>query len=153
MSEDISNAFEDIGRAIQFTLENGFPTASVILTYLAIDAMASLIMPEDQNEVRREDFINWVEKYIKTKNQQYQYQGIDLWGARCGLVHRYSPISSLSESGECKQFKYHDGYGHAYDSSVDENLVSISAPDLVHDFYKAMQIFLNQKRGFLCVLC
>lgn len=79
MSEEVSNAFEDIGRAIHFTSKKRFITASLILTYSAIDAMASLIMPEKQKNVTGKDFKKWVNKYMKTdSNQPYQYRGIGL---------------------------------------------------------------------------
>ena len=135
---------KDIGDSIKFTLENAHITASLILTYSAIDCMASLIMPEGQKKVTGDDFRGWVDKYMEAaQDQSYQYQGIDLWGARCGLVHRYSARSDISERGECKIFQYHDGDSHIYDRSISENVVMISAPRLIRDFYKAMGMFLK----------
>jgi len=77
------------------------------------------------------------------QDQSYQYEGKDLWGARCGLVHRYSPHSDLSERSECKVFQYHNGGNHIYDRSISENVVMISAPRLIRDFYGAMTVFLK----------
>jgi hypothetical protein len=135
---------KDIGDAIQFTLKNGHITASLILTYAAIDCMASLVMPEDQKEVKREDFIGWVAKYMKSDpDQSYQYEGIDLWGARCGLMHRYSGSSKYSDREECKIFQYHNGGDHKYDPRIHKNVVYVSAPRLIGDYYEGMRSFLS----------
>lgn len=135
---------KDIGDSIRFTLKNGHINASLILMYSAIDSMASLIMPKGQKEVTGKDFKGWVDMYMKADpKQSYQYQGIDFWGARCGLVHRYSPYSSYSEAGECKIFGYHNGCNHICNRSISENMVLISAHRLIRDFYKAMMSFLK----------
>ncbi len=144
MNDETPRFLKDIGDSIMSTLKNGHLVASLILTYSAIDCMASLIMPEDQKDVKGEDFQKWVHTYMKAhQDQPYQYRGIDLWGARCGLVHRYSPYSNLSERKECKVFQYHNGGGHRYDPSINEDVVLVSAPDLVRDFYGAMMVFIE----------
>ena len=144
MNNGVLGFFKDIGDSIQFTLKNGHITASLILTYSAIDCMASLIMPENQKDVTRSDFIKWVDEYMKSDpGQSYQYQGVDLWGARCGLVHRYSGFSRLSEKGECKIFQYHNGGNHIYNPSISQNVVMISARRLINDFYEGMRAFLK----------
>jgi hypothetical protein len=135
---------KDIGDSIKFTLKNGHISASLILTYSAIDCMASLIMPEEQKEVTGSDFKKWVDIYMKTDPvQSYQYRGVDLWGARCGLVHRYSPYSNVIEREGCKVFQYHDGGNHIYNPSINESVVMISAPRLINDFYEGMRAFLK----------
>lgn len=144
MSNRISNAFRDIGHAIRVNFDNNLFAATMILTYSAIDAMAFLSMPENKREVRRTDFINWVENYMQTdSNQPYQYQGIDLYSARCGIVHRYGATSRLSDSGRCKVFNYHNGSEHIYRPKVHENLVAISVQRFINDFFRAMSKFLR----------
>jgi hypothetical protein len=136
--------FHTIEHDIKVALDNRAIGGALILTYAAIDAMAFLSMPESQKEVNGKDFINWVEKYMKTDSKQpYQYQGIDLWGARCGIVHRYGATSKISDSGQCKIFNYHNGSEHIYNPSVDENLVAISWPRFIKDFFGAMKEFLT----------
>jgi len=56
MNDKVPRFLKDIGDSIKFTLENGHITTSLILTYSAIDCMASLIMPEDQKNVTGKDF-------------------------------------------------------------------------------------------------
>ena len=144
MIDQIPKPLFDMGESIKFNLEHGHILASLILMYSYIDAMASLIMPEKQKDVKGKDFKKWVNKYMKTdSNQPYQYQGIDIWGARCGLVHRYQPHSNLSDKGECKLFLYTSRKNHVYNPSKSENVVIISAPRMVRDFYGAMKNFMG----------
>lgn len=134
----------DMGESLKFNLKGGHINAALILVYSYLDAMASLIMPENQSNVKREDYICWVEKYMKTgADQPYQYEGKDFYGARCGLVHRYSPYSDLSEAGKCKIFAYSMYQDHKYEPAIDNNFVVISAPRLIQDFFKAMSRFIK----------
>lgn len=143
MNNDKLTPFHTIGHDIKVALDNGAIGGALILAYAAIDAMAFLSMPESQRDVKRDDFINWAEKYMKTDSKQpYQYQGIDLWGARCAIVHRYGATSSLSDSGQCKIFAYHNGSEHMVKTSVDERLIAISWPRFIKDFFGAMEKFL-----------
>ena len=144
MIDQIPKPFFDMGESLKFNLKHGHIVASLILMYSYIDSMASLIMPENQKEVKRDDFIEWVEKYMKAESQPYQYKGMDLWGARCGLVHRYQPHSSYSDNDECKLFLYSTRENHIYEGSKSKNVVIISAPRIVMDFYKAMSNFCSE---------
>ncbi len=130
---------------IKKALDNNILAGAVILTYSAIDAMAFLAMSSSQKEVKQKDFIDWVDKYMMTsKDQPYQYKGIDLYGARCGIVHRYGVESKLSESGLCKIFSYHNGSEHSYNPAVHKDFVLLSVSRLVKDFFKAVRLFMQE---------
>ena len=51
---------------IDVCLKNNAPTGLVLLTYCAIDTMSFLSIPLSKTEVSPDDFITWVEKYMKT---------------------------------------------------------------------------------------
>lgn len=124
--------------------DSGVLAGTVILILSAIDAMAYLSMPLKQNDVHRNDYINWVDKYMKTdEDQPYQYRGIDMYGARCGIIHRYGVESSLSEQGKCKVFAYNNGSKHYYNPAIDKKLVILSIRRLSNDFFKAVEKFLH----------
>jgi len=141
---DPLKTLKDIGDDISVALNNGAYAGAIILTYAAIDAMSFLSMPENRKEVHRQDFIDWVEKYMRAEpSQPYQYRGIDLYGARCGIVHRYGATSRLSDRGGCNIFGYHNGPNHIYKPDKHEKLVAISWPRLIVDFFSAMDRFLG----------
>lgn len=143
MDDKIPDPFLKMGESLRLTLNTGHIMASLILMFSYIDAMASLTMPDGQKEVRGRDFISWVETYMRSGSQQYQYCGIDLWGARCGLLHRYSPNSRHSDAGQCKKLVYSTRHDHLYNSAQENNIVVISANLIVTDFFGAMSNFLK----------
>ena len=136
----VDSIVKDIDYAYKYKILGG----CIILILSAIDAMAALAMPSEKKDVDRKDFMNWTSKYMKTDpGQKYQYDPIDIYGARCGIVHRYSSNSDLSDSGSCKIFGYHDGSDHAYNENIDNNLVMISITRFKEDFKKAVIKFLK----------
>lgn len=119
-------------------------SATVIMIYVAIDAMAFLSMPLGKLKNDSKDFINWVDTYMKADDTQaYQYNGKDMWGARCAKLHSYSSYSEYSENNKCKLYGYWNGEDHKYDPSICNNLIIISIPRLVRDFGKAIQKFIK----------
>ena len=124
---------------------SGAMAGAVILTLSAIEAMAYLGIPLTRKEVHRNDYINWVNKYMKTDPKQpYQYEGIDLYGARCGIVHRYGLTSRLSEQGKCRIFGYNNGSEHYYNPLISKDMVVISISRFTNDFFKAVTMFLGE---------
>lgn len=129
---------------IHVCLKNNALTGAVLLTYCAIDAMSFLSMPPNQDEVKKNDFISWVDKYIKTDSTQpYQYQGIDLYGARCGLAHNYGVESNLSRSNQCKIIVYATNkLKHSYDPAKNPKMVILDVNLFIRDFFDAVDKFL-----------
>lgn len=119
-------------------------SATIIMVYIAIDAMAYLSMPSDKTQNNSSDFKNWIEKYMKTDiNQSYHYTADEMWGARCAMLHSYSSYSHYSENKKCKLYGYHDGSDHIYNPIESKELVMISCPRLVKDFRDALILFIN----------
>jgi hypothetical protein len=65
--------------------------------------MAFLDMPAQQQDVTSKDFVAWVDKYFRFPSLpcEDQLTGLDLYGARFGVLHTYSIISNLSRNGKC----------------------------------------------------
>ncbi|MGH7603996.1 MAG: hypothetical protein ACRENK_08355 [Gemmatimonadaceae bacterium] len=123
----------------------GATTAAAIMVYIGIDAMAFLSMPDGQAKQVRQDFIAWVDQYLKAAPEStYQYAGSDVWGARCAMVHTYSIEADYhAQNPEAKRFGYHDGGQHAYNPAIDPTLVIIGINSLVHDFAGAVGAFVQ----------
>jgi len=123
----------------------GAMIASLTLTYVCIDAMTYLSIPLGRKEQNRHNFIEWVNKYLKTDPAQpYQYDGNDVYAARCGQLHTYSPDSTFGGKQNCKKFGYHDGSEHAYNPAESPILVMISVKRLINDFYAAVDAFFQE---------
>src|SRR6266700_5414023 len=80
------------------------------LLYSGIDVVASL----EQTASTRSTFINWVEEYM-LKNSPLPCTGTDLYGARCGVLHSFSPESDLSKQGKARRIVYAWGKAKAED--------------------------------------
>lgn len=108
IKEDIENIINNgIKGDIEFVYSNGRIRATLVLIYAGIDAMATLNMANNQEEVRRKDFIDWVDKYLHIPGD-IQLTGVDFYGARCALLHSYGVQSRLSSQGVAREIDYWD---------------------------------------------
>ncbi|MDE2465345.1 MAG: hypothetical protein KGO02_16775 [Alphaproteobacteria bacterium] len=64
--------------------------SAVTLIFAAIDALAALTRPTTQPETDGEIFRAWATRYINPAVRLH-CSAQDLWGARCGVLHTYSP--------------------------------------------------------------
>ena len=118
---------KSIRRNIKIALENECYGAVIILVYSAIDTLAFLSMPKSQEDVQRQDFIDWVEKYLHFPCKE-QLTGLDVYGARCGMLHNFSVYSKLSREGKCRRLLYADKLKPEikYDPSISKEDVMVS---------------------------
>ena len=121
----------------------GATTAAVAMAYVCIDTMAFLALPTGQERQGRTEFIAWADKYLRGHPEQpYQYRGLDVYGARCALLHAFgSEAGYHQQNPESKKFGYHDGGKHAYDEVQDANLVVIGTASFINDVVCAVGAF------------
>ena len=139
----INVVHKGIKESIRVVLKNKCYGAAVILILSGIDSMAYLDMPESQEDVNRNDFINWAEKYIKFPCKE-QLTGLELYGARCGMLHNYSSRSKLSREGRCRQISYMNKSipEIRYDLNISKDLVMVSIEGLANAFFDGIDKFL-----------
>ena len=73
---------------------------ALILIYATIDIVASLQRRE--GEGTRSSFVRWVESYL-TPAAELDCSGIDLYAARCGILHTLTAEADLVHKGEAKR--------------------------------------------------
>ncbi|MCH8112641.1 MAG: hypothetical protein IH905_11925, partial [Proteobacteria bacterium] len=77
-------------------------------------------------------------------DQPYQYRGIDLYAARCAVLHTYSAEAELHrKDSSVRQFGYSNGGLHFFKPSVSENLVIIGAASFINDVIIGVERFLK----------
>jgi len=143
-SDPVVNVYYgQIKRSIVVCLENQCWDAAVKLIFSGIDTMAFLGMPENQTDVQRNDFITWVEQYIRFPCKE-QVTGLDLYGARCGMLHNHSVYSSLAREGKCRWVGYMDKSipEVKYDPAASKDLVLVSISALAESFFAGVDRFL-----------
>ena len=102
-------------------------TPSLILLYSTIDIMAWLDRDENHNDVRRSDFIKWVETYL-LPNYLFSCTALDLYAARCAIIHSYSSESSLSRNGEANMIFY--TWGTATNENLQNHIYHIGCSNI-----------------------
>jgi hypothetical protein len=139
----INAIYGGIKKGIQLTVENGCFDAAVILILSGIDSMAYLNMPVGQEDVTRNDFVTWADRYIKFPCKE-QLTGLDLYGARCAMLHSFGAVSKLSREGKCRLVGYMDKSipEVRYNPVLSKELVLVSVPALAEAFFKAVDNFL-----------
>lgn len=132
-----------IKRDIRIALEHGCLRAAVILTYAGIDAMAFLGMPANQEDVTRQHFVDWADRYVRFPGPE-QLSGLELYGARCAMLHSYSLHSALTRAGKCRTLGYMDRSEPPLRSMPEKHphLVLVSVPGLVEAFFGGIDRFL-----------
>src|SRR5690349_8468007 len=88
----------------------GATSAAAVMVYVGIDVMAFLSMPAGQEKQGRADFISWVDAYLRAAAEStYQYDGRDVYGARCAMLHTYSIEADYHQQNpQVKKFGYHN---------------------------------------------
>lgn len=127
--------------------------ATLILVYSGIDAMAYLTMSADKGKATRADFVDWVDKYLRFRDANKQstlaLPGLELYAARCALVHTYSSEADLHKEGKVKR---QIGYGDEFlpeiaENDEVENLVMVSIRGLVDAFSYGVVATLQDIKG------
>ncbi len=119
--------------------------SAMAMSFVCIDAMAFLGMPSTQTKQSSKDFIRWVDKYMKADSTQvYQYSGLDVYGARCAMIHQFGSEADFHQQNPtAKKFGYHDGGKHFVNAGVD-NLVLISMLSFTNDLVHALKDYVSE---------
>jgi hypothetical protein len=127
--------------------------AAVAMVYVCIDTMAFLSMPATQTTQNKRDFITWVDNYLKAdSSQSYQYRGIDVYAARCSLLHTFSAETEAHKKDpSIRLFAYSDNGPHAFNSAESPRLIIISAGRLIYDLGCALERFDGAGQTDLCL--
>lgn len=123
----------------------GATMSAVAMAYICIDTLAFLSLPAERETQGRTDFIAWVDAYLKGhEDQPYQYRGLDVYGARCAVLHAFGAEGNFHQQNpDAKKFGYHDGGKHAFDPAVDEHLVIIGTASFLNDIVIAVGTFIE----------
>lgn len=76
-------SMEDI-RALTLLLQAQLESQALSVFYMAIDRAAWLITEEEESS--RRDFISWTDQFL-IAGDDLNFSSLDLWAARCGLLH------------------------------------------------------------------
>jgi hypothetical protein len=143
MSAEQANLWDgpvQMGKELKRTHSAGLLSAALTFAYVCIDTMSYLSLPSEKSQQDRSDFMAWVDTYVKGEpSQPYQYRGLDVYAARCAVLHAFSSEAELHRKDPgVRRFGYHDGGGHV----SHPHLVLIGIASFVNDIVAAIEAFL-----------
>ncbi len=138
---------------IKTTEKAGALTSAVAMSYVLIDTLTYLGLPAGQKRQGKKDFVDWVNVYLKAhEDQPYKYDGLDVYGARCAMLHVYAAEASFHEENpDTKVFGYHDGGKHMVSPDGDTRLVLIGTASYINDIVTAARSFLEHCKKDDCL--
>ncbi|SEH53997.1 hypothetical protein SAMN05216535_0386 [Stutzerimonas xanthomarina] len=80
----------------------------LVLLYSSIDSMGLLDARPTQTSASGESFKNWVKKCLLTY-PGLEYNEVDLWAARCAVLHTFTSESDLSKGGRAREVQHYSG--------------------------------------------
>lgn len=129
---------------LEFCREKVYLTPALILIYAEIDHMAWLDRPDTHDDVKSEDFENWVDEFLLPGSGLPCSSG-DLYAARCGLLHSQTAESKRSRKGSARPIHY---YTRDTDPSAIKLYGSL-APDAISvEFEAIVDAFRNAIHRF-----
>jgi hypothetical protein len=93
---------------IQWAIDSERNLAAAQLILSAIDVVSGLERPAEKDKTSGDIFIRWCDVHMKLAGQSYSLTGLDLWGARCGFLHGYTPISKQVRLQRARILSYVD---------------------------------------------
>jgi hypothetical protein len=99
----LGNLVDDLQASIVLLLEALKPMSAMILVYSAIDILGAL--DSDDGVATRDTFVDWANRYIDPAGAP-GCSGLELYSARCGLLHNWSPTTRLTRAGAAREFIY-----------------------------------------------
>jgi hypothetical protein len=100
----------DLKDSIEDCVAKGRTLPCLTLVYSAIDVFAGL--EAQPGESTKKAFVRWAETYM-LKNHSFSCSALDLYAARCGIIHSFSAGSALSRSGQARKIIYAWGTAEA----------------------------------------
>jgi len=94
---------DELRASIVLLLEAHQPLSAMMLLYSGIDVLGAL--DSDGGVATRDTFLSWADEYMKSDGA-HSCSSLELYSARCGLLHRWSPITNLTKSGVAREVIY-----------------------------------------------
>ena len=99
----LNDLSEELLGSITTLLEAFREKAALILLYSGVDILGAL--DTDDGAATKASFVRWSEQYM-APSMKLGCSGLELYSARCGILHTLSPETSLTKGGKAREFIY-----------------------------------------------
>jgi hypothetical protein len=137
-----------LSKGVDACLDNKLIGPALILIYSAIDT-AGWLGSNDQFATRN-SFIDWTNRYLLSTNT-LSCTAIDLYAARCGLLHTFTPNSKLSSDKKARRICYAWGKSRGEDlqrtidlAKTGTDYVAVKVEDLFAAWRSAVLAFTDE---------
>jgi len=104
---DLGKDLTDLIRAARLCLGQQLPLPALMLLYAGIDT-AGWLAADDPKDPKR--FTEWVDRYLLPRLAP-NVTALELWAARCGVLHTMTAESDLSAAHRVRRLSYSWGSG------------------------------------------
>lgn len=145
MPQNFFKTYIQIFRGIELCLENNLLFPALSLIYNSIDSLGWIAYGDISVEKR---FVRWVDEYMYSV-KKLEPKSIDLYSARCAILHTLTPHSKMSNANKAKVIAY--TWGNA-DVSIgnkiietmnDKQMVFVHVNDLYDALKLGVENFIN----------
>lgn len=134
--------------AIAILHKNGRITQALILLYAAIDTLAWLSTADPETSGKA--FRAWVDRYMLPRDT-LACTSVELYAARCGLLHTHTAESRTTASGTGRQIWYYTGEKSLkllqYQAADRQDVTFVRFVDLLEAFTDASEQFMNDLKS------
>jgi hypothetical protein len=124
--EALINDLAHLDDAVGICLQKKHILPALVLLYAGIDIVASL---ECQlSDGTKASFVRWVERYLLPAKPM-GCTALELYSARCAILHTYTADSDLSKRGQARKVYY--AWGTASSGSLQESARRLDKTDVV----------------------
>lgn len=133
--------------SIEECLEKRRLLPCLTLLYVGIDIVAAL--ERKHRESTKAAFVRWVNRYL-LKARSLPCTALELYAARCGIVHTFTPDSDLSRKGQARKILYGWGTAKVEDLQEASNIlvrtdcVAVHVRDLIDAFRCGLAEYLKE---------
>lgn len=110
-------------RAIDLCIQNKLILPGLILIYSTIDTLGWLDASNPKASVQKR-FTTWVNTYLLPMGN-IKCTSLELYAARCGLVHTYTPDSDLFGQGKVRRISY--AWGNAKVDDLNKAIKAVNS--------------------------
>lgn len=96
--QNVYESLIQVFATVELCAERGWQLPALILTYSAFDTMGWMAAPDPRAKVRGR-FTAWAERYALPAVPRLRCTALELYAARCGVLHTFTADSDLSERG------------------------------------------------------
>jgi hypothetical protein len=134
--DSLSAIYDGIKRGIIVCMDADCWGSAMVLLFSGIDTIAWLASPAAQESATKSAFIEWCDRYVRLPGSQ-QLSGLELYSARCAVVHVYGSESNITRDGKARQVAFMDVSVPEvrYDPKVDPSVVLVSISAMAKAFF------------------